>query len=52
MPHLSYYGLPPNYTGLYQFNLTIPQVAPGDSELTLNLGGSTGSQTLYVATGN
>jgi uncharacterized protein (TIGR03437 family) len=49
---LGYYGLAPGFTGLYQFNLTIPQVAPGNSALTFNLGGSTGSQTLYIATGN
>ncbi len=50
--NLSYYGLAPGYTGLYQFNMTIPQVTPGNSALTFNLGGSTGSQTLFIATGN
>src|SRR4029077_1857800 len=35
-----YAGLAPGFTGLYQINLTIPQVAPGDYPLNLQLGSS------------
>ncbi len=51
--HLDYYGLAPNYMGLYQFNVTVPQIAPSDSvPLTFSLGGTAGAQTLAIAIGN
>jgi uncharacterized protein (TIGR03437 family) len=43
-----YYGLSPSYVGLYQFNVTVPNVASGNVKLTFNLGGTAGTQTLYV----
>jgi uncharacterized protein (TIGR03437 family) len=45
-----YDGLAPNYTGLYQFNVTVPN-APANNALPLsfNLGGAPGTQTLYIA---
>ena len=49
---LLYYGLTPGYTGLYQFNLTVPSVAPGNAALTFTLNGMAGTQTLYVAVAN
>jgi uncharacterized protein (TIGR03437 family) len=49
----SYYGLAPNYLGLYQFNVTVPSVAAGTAvPLTFTLGGAAGTQTLYIAVGN
>jgi uncharacterized protein (TIGR03437 family) len=50
---LAYDGLAPNYTGLYQFNLTVPSVAPNSAApLTFTLNGTAGTQTLAVAVGN
>jgi uncharacterized protein (TIGR03437 family) len=48
----AYAGLAPTYTGLYQFNVTAPAVTPGNAPLTFNLGGTAGTQTLYIAVGN
>jgi uncharacterized protein (TIGR03437 family) len=50
---LSYDGLAPSYTGLYQFNVVVPAVSPnGAMPLSFNLGGTKGTQTLYIAVGN
>ena len=47
---LSYSGLAPGSTGLYQFNVTVPNVPDNlATPLTFNLGGVAGAQTLYVA---
>jgi uncharacterized protein (TIGR03437 family) len=47
---LPYDGLAPNFVGLYQFNVTVPAVADNDLEpLTFNLGGVSGTQTLFTA---
>jgi len=50
----SYFGLAPNYVGLYQFNVTVPSsIANSDAvPFTFNVGGNTGSQTLYTAVHN
>ena len=49
----SYAGLAPNYTGLYQFNVIVPNVAASDAvPLTFTLGGVPGTQTLYIAVAN
>ena len=49
----TYSGLAPNATGLYQFNVVVPTVAAGNAvPLTFNLGGVSGTQTLYLAVGN
>jgi uncharacterized protein (TIGR03437 family) len=48
-----YYGLAPGFVGLYQFNITVPQIANSDFvPLTFLLGGTAGSQTLYTAVHN
>lgn len=47
----SYFGLAPGYTGLYQFNLTMPSVASGNAAVAFTLNGTTGTQTLYIASG-
>jgi uncharacterized protein (TIGR03437 family) len=49
----SYDGLAPSFTGLYQFNLTVPNV-PANNALPFNfsLGSAKGTQGLYIAVGN
>jgi uncharacterized protein (TIGR03437 family) len=50
---LLYDGLAPGSTGLYQFNVVIPNVPDGSAvPLTFNLGGTAGTQTLYIAVQN
>ena len=50
---VTYAGLTPNSYGLYQFNVVVPQVPAGDQvPLTFTLGGTSGSQTLYVSIGS
>ncbi|HEX3878184.1 MAG TPA: IPT/TIG domain-containing protein [Bryobacteraceae bacterium] len=50
---LSYQGLAPSFTGLYQFNVTAPSGATNAATaLSYTLGGTKGSQSLYIATGN
>jgi len=49
---VSYAGLTPGSYGLYQFNVVVPQVPAGDQvPLTFTLGGTSGTQTLYVPIG-
>jgi uncharacterized protein (TIGR03437 family) len=48
-----YDGFAPNYVGLYQFNVTVPNISASDSApLTFSLGGTSGSQKLAIAVGN
>jgi uncharacterized protein (TIGR03437 family) len=50
---LPYYGLAPGFVGLYQFNVTVPQIANNDLvPLTFTLAGTPGTQTLYTAVHN
>jgi uncharacterized protein (TIGR03437 family) len=50
---VQYAGLAPNYTGLYQFDITVPNVAAGDAApLTFTVGGISGTQTLNIAVQN
>jgi uncharacterized protein (TIGR03437 family) len=51
---LSYYGLAPNLVGLYQFDVVVPLSAANSDTvpLTFNVGGNTGTQTLYTAVHN
>lgn len=50
---VTYAGLAPAYAGLYQFNVVVPNVAPSDTvPVTFSLGGTSGTQTLYIAIGN
>lgn len=45
-----YSGLAPDFTGLYQFNLVVPNVAASNAvPLTFIVGGVAGTQTLYIA---
>jgi uncharacterized protein (TIGR03437 family) len=45
-------GLAPTFTGLYQLNVTVPSVSPGNQPLAFTLGGSAGAQTLFLPVGN
>jgi len=46
----SYAGLVPSYTGLYQFNVVVPNVATNSAApISFTLGGVKGTQTLYIA---
>jgi uncharacterized protein (TIGR03437 family) len=48
-----YSGLAPGYTGLYQFNITVPNAAAGNTvPVTFSLAGSPGTQTLNIAVSN
>jgi uncharacterized protein (TIGR03437 family) len=48
---LSYSGLAPSLTGLYQFNVVVPKVAANSAtEISFTLGGAKSTQTLYIAT--
>ena len=49
----SYYGLAPNFVGLYQFNVVVPSIAASDSvPITFTLGGAASTQTVSLAIGN
>jgi uncharacterized protein (TIGR03437 family) len=49
---VSYQGLTPGLVGLYQFNITVPNVSPGDYALTAQVGSVTAGQTLFITVGN
>jgi len=49
---VSYAGLAPNVIGLYQFNLTVPNVPEGDYLITVRVGAATVPQTLYLTVGS
>jgi uncharacterized protein (TIGR03437 family) len=50
---LDYAGLAPNFVGLYQFNVTVPNVPNSDlTPVAFSLNGATGAQTLYLAVHN
>ena len=47
-----YFGLAPNFVGLYQFNVVVPAVAANDLvPLTFALNSVAGTQSLYIAVG-
>lgn len=47
---LTYSGLTSGLVGLYQFNVVVPNIAPGDAiPVTFSVGGVPGTQTLYTA---
>jgi uncharacterized protein (TIGR03437 family) len=50
---VTYAGLAPGETGVYQFDVTVPSVPSNDAtQLTFTLGGVAGTQTLYIAVQN
>ena len=48
---LSYFGLVPGFVGLYQFNVTVPNVSPGDIPLNIDVGGAALGQNLFITVG-
>lgn len=48
---LSFYGLTPQLVGIYQFNVTVPKVSPGDMQLHVDVGGVPLSQNLFITVG-
>lgn len=46
---VQYAGLAPTFTGLYQFNVVVPQIAPGSAPISFSVGSTTGTQHLYLA---
>ncbi len=48
---VTYAGLAPGAVGLYQFNLTVPNVAPGDLPLSVDAGGVSLGQNLFLTVG-
>ena len=48
---LSYGGLAPNFVGLYQFNVVVPNISPGDLQLNVSVGGVPLKQTMFVTIG-
>jgi len=46
-----YAGLAPGAVGLYQFNIVVPNVAPGDVPITVDAGGVTLNQNLFLTIG-
>ena len=49
---VDYAGLAPGFTGLYQFNVTVPAIPAGNQPLAFNLGGNAAALTLFLAAGN
>jgi uncharacterized protein (TIGR03437 family) len=49
---LQFAGLIQNLTGLYQFNVVVPEVPSGNAALTFTLAGQAGTQRLYIPISN
>ena len=50
---ITYAGLTPGFVGLYQFNVVVPNIPANDkTPLTFSLGGTPGTQTLFLFVGN
>ncbi|HEV8147078.1 MAG TPA: choice-of-anchor V domain-containing protein [Bryobacteraceae bacterium] len=47
---LTYKGLAPGFVGLYQFNITVPNVPDGDQAITVTLGGTPLQQQPFFLT--
>jgi uncharacterized protein (TIGR03437 family) len=45
---IAYGGLSPGVVGLFQFNVTVPDIPDGDSQIHFNVRGTSTSQTLYL----
>jgi uncharacterized protein (TIGR03437 family) len=46
--NIAYAGLYPGYVGLYEFYLTVPNVASGDSQINISIDGTPNPQTFYL----
>ena len=49
---VTYAGLAPGAVGLYQFNVTVPNVAAGDVRLSISIDGVAVTQELIIVVGN
>lgn len=45
-----YAGLAPNFVGLYQFNVQVPNVSANDWPITVQVGGTTVTQNVFITT--
>jgi len=45
-------GLAPNFVGLFQFNVVVPNVQAGDQEITMEIGGVKTQANVFLTTGN
>jgi uncharacterized protein (TIGR03437 family) len=48
---VQYYGLVAGLVGLYQFNVVVPNVPPGDVPLTADFGGVSANPGLFITVG-
>jgi uncharacterized protein (TIGR03437 family) len=48
---LAYSGLTPGFVGLFQFNVVVPTVTPGDMPLNVDVGGVPLNQNLVITVG-
>jgi len=48
----SYFGLAPNFVGLYQFNFTVPNVPNGDQPVTFSVGGVQAQSGMFLTVHN
>jgi uncharacterized protein (TIGR03437 family) len=46
-----YAGLAPNFVGLYQFNVQVPNVSANDWPVSIQVGGTTVAQNVFITTG-
>ncbi len=47
---VSYAGLAPNFVGLYQFNVEVPNLSASDWPLTVQVGGTTVTHNVFITT--
>ena len=48
---VQYAGLAPGFVGLYQFNVQVPNMLPGDWPLVIAVNGTPVAQNLFITTG-
>jgi uncharacterized protein (TIGR03437 family) len=48
---VQYAGLAPGFVGLYQFNVQVPNILPGDWPVVVAVNGTAVAQNLYITTG-
>jgi uncharacterized protein (TIGR03437 family) len=49
---VSYGGLSPNFVGLYQFNVVVPNLQAGDHEIVMSVDGVNTQSSLFLSVGN
>jgi uncharacterized protein (TIGR03437 family) len=48
----AYAGLAPGFVGLYQFNVVVPNLEPGEYEIVMTVDGTSTQPQLFIAVGN